>query len=116
MEERSWMQKKKPSFQVIPNYGINGVTNWNESKEVARTRAARILACATAPTVAGFFRTRDSHRQAITAIARLSRICTILIRKWCDAIAVDLGLRQPCSLNIQAKYETLAAGRPDSLS
>jgi hypothetical protein len=28
------MQKKKPSFQVIPNYAINGVTNWNESKEV----------------------------------------------------------------------------------
>jgi hypothetical protein len=28
------MQKKKPSFQVIPNYNINGVTNWNESKEV----------------------------------------------------------------------------------
>jgi hypothetical protein len=28
------MQKKKPSFQVIPNYSINGLTNWNESKEV----------------------------------------------------------------------------------
>jgi hypothetical protein len=28
------MQKKKPPFQVIPNYSINGVTNWNESKEV----------------------------------------------------------------------------------
>jgi hypothetical protein len=28
------MQKKKPSFQVIPNYSINGITNWNESKEV----------------------------------------------------------------------------------
>jgi hypothetical protein len=28
------MQKKKPSFQVIPNYRINSVTNWNESKEV----------------------------------------------------------------------------------
>jgi hypothetical protein len=28
------MQKKKQSFQVIPNYGINGVTSWNESKEV----------------------------------------------------------------------------------
>jgi hypothetical protein len=34
MEDRSWMQKKKPSFQVIPNYGINAVPNWNESKEV----------------------------------------------------------------------------------
>jgi hypothetical protein len=28
------MQKKKPSFQVIPNYRINGAPNWNESKEV----------------------------------------------------------------------------------
>jgi hypothetical protein len=28
------MQKKKPSFQVIPNYSIKGATNWNESKEV----------------------------------------------------------------------------------
>jgi hypothetical protein len=28
------MQKKKPSFQVIPNYSIKGNTNWNESKEV----------------------------------------------------------------------------------
>jgi hypothetical protein len=28
------MQKKKPAFQVIPNYSINGATNWNESKEV----------------------------------------------------------------------------------
>jgi hypothetical protein len=28
------MQKKKPYFQVIPNCSINGVTNWNESKEV----------------------------------------------------------------------------------
>jgi hypothetical protein len=28
------MQKKKPSFQVIPNYSINGVPNWKESKEV----------------------------------------------------------------------------------
>jgi hypothetical protein len=28
------MQKKKSSFQVIPNYSINGIKNWNESKEV----------------------------------------------------------------------------------
>jgi hypothetical protein len=34
MEDRSWMQKKKSSFQVIPNYGIDSVTNWNESKEM----------------------------------------------------------------------------------
>jgi hypothetical protein len=29
------MQKKKPPFQVIPNCGVSGFTNWNESKEVA---------------------------------------------------------------------------------
>jgi hypothetical protein len=28
------MQKKKSSFQVIPNYGVSGIQNWNESKEV----------------------------------------------------------------------------------
>jgi hypothetical protein len=28
------MQKKKSSFQVIPNYGINFIPSWNESKEV----------------------------------------------------------------------------------
>jgi hypothetical protein len=28
------MQKKKRYFQVIPNCSINGLTNWNESKEV----------------------------------------------------------------------------------
>jgi hypothetical protein len=28
------MQKKKPSFQAIPNYSVSGLKNWNESKEV----------------------------------------------------------------------------------
>jgi hypothetical protein len=28
------MQKKNPSFQMIPNYRISGLTNWNESKEM----------------------------------------------------------------------------------
>jgi hypothetical protein len=28
------MQKKKPSFQAIPNYSVSGPPNWNESKEV----------------------------------------------------------------------------------
>jgi hypothetical protein len=28
------MQKKNPAFEVIPNYRINGVPSWNESKEV----------------------------------------------------------------------------------
>jgi hypothetical protein len=28
------MQKKKPPFQVIPNCGVTGFINWNESKEI----------------------------------------------------------------------------------
>jgi hypothetical protein len=28
------MQKKKPSFQAIPNYSVSSLTNRNESKEV----------------------------------------------------------------------------------
>jgi len=28
------MQKKKPSFQAIPNYSVSALPNWNESKEV----------------------------------------------------------------------------------
>jgi hypothetical protein len=27
------MQKKKPSFQAIPNWGFRSLRNWNESKE-----------------------------------------------------------------------------------
>jgi hypothetical protein len=47
MEDRRWMQKKKPPFQVIPNYSINVVTNWNESKEVPAEQACKHIACAT---------------------------------------------------------------------
>jgi hypothetical protein len=28
------MQKKKTAFQVIPNYGVSRLHNWNESKKV----------------------------------------------------------------------------------
>jgi hypothetical protein len=28
------MQKKKPPFEAIPNYGVGGFRNWNESKEL----------------------------------------------------------------------------------
>jgi hypothetical protein len=47
------MQKKKPSFQVIPNYSINGVTNWNESKEVPAEQGCNDIACATSLAAAG---------------------------------------------------------------
>jgi hypothetical protein len=49
------MQKKKPYFQAIPNCSINGVTNWNESKEVPAEQGRNDMACAISPTPAGLF-------------------------------------------------------------
>jgi hypothetical protein len=61
------MQKKKPSFQVIPNCGINGVTNWNESKEVPTEQGLQgYWPAQPPPTAAGLFGTP-------IAIAKLSR-------------------------------------------
>jgi hypothetical protein len=47
------MQKKKPPFQVIPNCGVSGPTNWNESKEVAAEQDRNASAGAISPAVAG---------------------------------------------------------------
>jgi hypothetical protein len=114
------MQKKKPYFQVIPNCSINGVTNWNESKEVPAEQGRDDIGLRNCPTAVGLFCRLDRHRQTIVAIARLGLKLHNPHSKWCGAIAGcrrNLGpLRQSCSLNIQAKYETLSAGRPDSLS
>jgi hypothetical protein len=60
------MQKKKPSFQVIPNYSINGATSWNESKEVPAEQGCVDMAWAISPAAAGL-----SVR--LIAIAKLSR-------------------------------------------
>jgi hypothetical protein len=69
------MQKKKPIFQAIPNYSINGVTNWNESKEVPAEQGLRGYWPAQPFRLRqGLFRRLGRHRQAIAAIARLSRI------------------------------------------
>jgi hypothetical protein len=56
------MQKKKPSFQVIPNYSVSGLTNWNESKEVPAEQGWNALACATSPDL---FRAINRYRQTI---------------------------------------------------
>jgi hypothetical protein len=61
------MQKKKRSFQVIPNYNINGVTNWNESKEVLAEQGCNDIG----PVAAGLISTVNRHRQMIAAISRL---------------------------------------------
>jgi hypothetical protein len=108
------MQKKKPSFQVIPNYGFNGVQAGMSPEKCLRNMGARILAAQPLrprQLSAGLIAVAELSRQS----ARLGPNCIILTRKWCDAIAVDRRLRQPCSLNIQAKYETLAVDRSDSL-
>jgi hypothetical protein len=49
------MQKKKALFQVIPNYRINGVPNWKDSKEVpAEQGGTMILACVLLRPLPGF--------------------------------------------------------------
>jgi hypothetical protein len=114
------MQKKKPSFQVIPNYSINGAANWNESKEVPAEQGCVDMAWAISPAAAGLFCMLNRHRQTIAALACLGLNRTILPKKWCGAIVLLAqswpGYGKPSSLNIQAKYETLSAGRPTSLS
>jgi hypothetical protein len=58
------MQKKKPSFQVIPNYSINGVPNWNESKEVPAEQGCIDIGLAISRAAADLFRTLDCCRGA----------------------------------------------------
>jgi hypothetical protein len=114
------MQKKKPSFQVIPDYSVSGLTNWNESKEVPAEQGRNDTGPATSPTAAG----RSVRLMAIADLSQryrdLGLIFSILTRKWCGATAGywrDPGRdTAACSLNIQAKYETLCAGRRYSLS
>jgi hypothetical protein len=81
------MQKKKRSFQVIPNCGVNGVTNWNVSKEVPVEQGCDDIGLRNSPNAAGSIRTVNRHRQMIAALSRLEPNCSILTRKWCNAIA-----------------------------
>jgi hypothetical protein len=74
------MQKKKRSFQVIPNYSINGIRNWNESKKCLRNKAVMILAGATPLTAAGQLGRLIGPRQTVAAISWLEPNCTILTR------------------------------------
>jgi hypothetical protein len=60
------MQKKKPPFQVIPNYSINGVPNWNESKEVPAEQGLQGYWPAQS------FRPRQAFSARLIAIAKLS--------------------------------------------
>ena len=110
------MQKKKPSFQVIPNCRINGAPNWNESKEVPveqglQGHGPRNFSDRYRLNLYGYCRQNERGDIAIQAeLPQSSR------QNGATQKRLTQGLRQPCSLNIQAKYETLGTGRLDSLS
>jgi hypothetical protein len=64
-----------------------------------------------------------SHRRnfsvrllGVQAIAAPTRLDGVAYPKWCGAIRIGPEITAACSLNIQAKYETLGTGRLDSLS
>jgi hypothetical protein len=63
------MQKKKPSFQVIPNYGVGEPQNWNESKEVPAEQGRNGSSRRSVPTAAGLFCSVDRDRQTVEAIS-----------------------------------------------
>src|SRR4051812_34615925 len=107
------MQKKKPSFQVIPNYGVHGAPNWNESKEVPAEQGPLIVA-------SEFSHRRNFSARLLGIRAIVAPTCLYRVAhaypKWCGAIRTGPEITAACSLNIQAKYETLGTGRLDSLS
>jgi hypothetical protein len=107
------MQKKKPYFQAIPNCSINGVTNWNESKEVPAEQGRNDMACAISDARRPFLSV-IRLRQTITALARLgSELLNPhpkMVQRNILLGAILARIRQSCSLNIQANYETLCAG------
>jgi hypothetical protein len=117
------MQKKKPTFQAIPNYSVSGPPNWNESKEVPAEQGwndARL----TGFLIAGAVVTVNCRRILWTDESGNNRAdltfgCEGM--PWCAAMERHFRqsrprLRQPCSLNVQAKYETFSSGRSYSLS
>jgi hypothetical protein len=63
------MQKKKPSFQVIPNYRINFIPSWNESKEVPAQQGLQGCGPPSFPDPAGSTFTVN-WSQTIAAISR----------------------------------------------
>jgi hypothetical protein len=88
-------------------------------KKYLRNKAASILACATPPIAAGLFRALDRHRQTNLGHgvpwAELHNPDPKMVQRNSEVGAILAGIRRPCSLNIQAKYETLSAGRPYSV-
>jgi hypothetical protein len=87
------MQKKKPSFQAIPNWRVSVLTNWNESKEVPAEQGrndpglhdfsdrpallSRLIAAASTPRAAG---------SAPLEMTTVIRAVNAGWGKWCVAI------------------------------
>src|SRR4051794_2035275 len=101
------MQKKKRSFQVIPNCGIDGAANWNDSKEMPAEQGLqghgpRNFADRCRLNLYGYY--RPNHRGDVAIRTELPQSSR---QNGATQKRLSQGLRQPCSLNIQAKYETL---------
>jgi hypothetical protein len=81
------MQKKKSSFQVIPNYSINGVTNWNESKETPAEQGRNRIGLRNFSGRCRPFLHVNRHCELSRPASAPGLNCTILSRKWCGAIS-----------------------------
>jgi hypothetical protein len=86
------MQKKKPSFEVIPNYRINCAQTGTNLTNCLRNKGCKDVACAPSLTVAGSTSTANYH-QSIAAISWSEPNGAILTPKWCDAIGPDPMIR-----------------------
>jgi hypothetical protein len=89
-------------------------------KKCLRNKGCNDIGPAHSPTAASLFRKLDCHRQTIAALdvpgSELHNPHPEMVRRNSQVGGILGRIRQPCSLNIQAKYETLPAGRLDSLS
>ena len=105
--------KEKTVFSSDSKLRRSWRTSWNESKEVPAEQGPMIVASEFSHR--RNFSVRLLGIQAIAAPTRLDRVAHAH-PKWCGAIRIGPRIRAACSLNIQAKYETLGTGRLDSLS
>jgi hypothetical protein len=64
------MQKKKTSFQVIPNYRVGSLKTGMNLKKCLRNKAGMVLVGSTSRTSAGRFRSVDRDCQTVEAISR----------------------------------------------
>jgi hypothetical protein len=79
------MQKKKPSFQVIPNYGVGEPKTGMNLKKCLRNKAATVV-------VGAAFRPPQAYSVRLIAIAKLSK--RYPIRAELPASSYDNGAAQ----------------------